>query len=94
MSAGSSGASVSLVVSDVDGTLIDFDMQMPPTTRAALVELERRGIPVLLATALNGWSVEWLFGPSASRCPRSPGDGKLCSTSCRRRRLPPGLSLM
>jgi hypothetical protein len=41
---------VALVVSDLDGTLWHLDHDIHERTRAAIAELERRGIPLLVAT--------------------------------------------
>jgi len=41
---------ISLVVSDLDGTLWHLDHDLHHRTRDALAELERRGIPLLIAT--------------------------------------------
>ncbi|MBA2496462.1 MAG: HAD hydrolase family protein [Acidimicrobiia bacterium] len=41
---------VQLVVSDLDGTLWELDHELHAHTTAALPELERRGIPLLVAT--------------------------------------------
>ncbi|MDQ3293733.1 MAG: Cof-type HAD-IIB family hydrolase [Actinomycetota bacterium] len=49
MSAAAS-AKVDLVVSDLDGTLWHLDHDLHPRTREAIVELERRGVPLLIAT--------------------------------------------
>lgn len=43
-------ASVSVVVTDLDGTLWHFDDHIDPAVLDAWAELERRGIPVLVAT--------------------------------------------
>ncbi|MEZ5322196.1 MAG: HAD family hydrolase [Microthrixaceae bacterium] len=40
----------SLVVTDLDGTLWDTDDHVPATTLAAVRELRRRGVPLLVAT--------------------------------------------
>lgn len=45
-----STAGIELVVTDLDGTLWDGDERIHDTTRAALRELIRRGMPVLVAT--------------------------------------------
>ncbi len=37
-------------ITDVDGTLLDPANEIPPENRAALVELKRAGVPVVLAT--------------------------------------------
>ncbi len=37
-------------ITDVDGTLLDSDNEVPPENRAALEELKRAGVPVVLAT--------------------------------------------
>ena len=42
---------ISLVVTDLHGTLWDRDGRVHDLTRAALHELDRRGLPVLAATA-------------------------------------------
>lgn len=42
--------SVELVVTDLDGTLWHTDSEIPATVVAALRELERRGVPLLVAT--------------------------------------------
>jgi hydroxymethylpyrimidine pyrophosphatase-like HAD family hydrolase len=41
---------IELVVSDLDGTPWDLDHSLHPRTRDAIAELERRGIPLLIAT--------------------------------------------
>lgn len=44
------GTGIDLVVSDLDGTLWHLDHDLHHRTRAALAALERRGIPLLVAT--------------------------------------------
>ena len=46
-----SGATVSLVATDLDGTIWDGEGTIHPRTLAALARLEERGIPVVAATA-------------------------------------------
>lgn len=41
---------IELVVSDLDGTLWHLDHDLHDRTRAAIAELERRGVPLLIAT--------------------------------------------
>src|SRR5688500_12281784 len=43
-------ATISLVVTDLDGTLWHTDGSLHPQTARALSELERRNVPVLVAT--------------------------------------------
>jgi hypothetical protein len=52
---------VDLVVTDLDGTLWDRDGTIPPTTRKAIAELSRRGIPLVAATARRSWSAAYHF---------------------------------
>jgi hydroxymethylpyrimidine pyrophosphatase-like HAD family hydrolase len=47
---------IRLVVTDLDGTLWLGDGAVSQTTREAMRELERRGIPLLAATARRSWS--------------------------------------
>jgi hypothetical protein len=47
---------IRLVVTDLDGTLWLGDGAVSETTREAIRELERRGIPLLAATARRSWS--------------------------------------
>jgi hydroxymethylpyrimidine pyrophosphatase-like HAD family hydrolase len=42
--------SVELVVTDLDGTFWDHATVIPPSVRSAVAELERRGVPLLVAT--------------------------------------------
>ncbi len=53
-------STVDLVVSDLDGTLWHLDHDLHPRTRDAIVELERRGVPLLIAT---GRRVQSTAGP-------------------------------
>ena len=41
---------IDLVVSDLDGTLWQSDHDLPARTRHAIAELDRRGVPLLIAT--------------------------------------------
>lgn len=50
------GGVVELVVTDLDGTLWNRDGEVPQSTRDAIRELERRGVPLLVATARRSWS--------------------------------------
>ena len=43
-------AAVDLVVTDLDGTLWHLDDDIAPSVVAAVAELERRGVPLLVAT--------------------------------------------
>lgn len=43
-------ARIDLIVTDLDGTLWDQPDEVHPRTRAALAEVERRGVPLLVAT--------------------------------------------
>ncbi len=43
-------ADVELVVTDLDGTFWYHDLRIDPSVRDAVVELERRGVPLLVAT--------------------------------------------
>jgi hydroxymethylpyrimidine pyrophosphatase-like HAD family hydrolase len=43
-------SAVSLVVTDLDGTFWHTDDHVPPAVLAAVAELERRGVPLLVAT--------------------------------------------
>ena len=43
-------SAVELVVTDLDGTFWYHDLQVAPSVRAAVAELERRGVPLLVAT--------------------------------------------
>ena len=52
---------IQLVVTDLDGTLWRGDAHVPPSTRAAMDELERRRIPLLAATARRSWSAAHYF---------------------------------
>jgi hypothetical protein len=44
------GVDVELVVTDLDGTFWYHDLQVDPSVLAAVAELERRGVPLLVAT--------------------------------------------
>jgi hydroxymethylpyrimidine pyrophosphatase-like HAD family hydrolase len=63
-------AGIELVVTDLDGTLWSGREETHPATVAAWRELERRGVPVLVATG-GGWHRP---GPRwrASASPRPP----------------------
>ena len=58
-----SHGAVDLVVSDLDGTLWHLDHDLHHRTRDAVAELERRGIPLLIAT---GRRLRTTAGPLAS----------------------------
>lgn len=60
---------VELVVTDVDGTFADFEMRVPEATVAAASELERRGVPLLLATARNPRTTGWVLGTTGLQLP-------------------------
>jgi hydroxymethylpyrimidine pyrophosphatase-like HAD family hydrolase len=47
---------IRLVVTDLDGTLWAEAGLLPESTREAMRELDRRGIPLLVATARRSWS--------------------------------------
>ena len=46
-------ARISLIATDLDGTLLTSDGQITPTTCAAVQAAQRQGIPVILATTRN-----------------------------------------
>jgi hydroxymethylpyrimidine pyrophosphatase-like HAD family hydrolase len=52
---------IRLVVTDLDGTLWLGDGVIPPSTREAMAELERRQIPLLAATARRSSSASYFF---------------------------------
>ena len=51
--------SIDLVVTDLDGTLWHTDDHLDPKVRAAIAELARRGIPLLVATGRRTESARW-----------------------------------
>jgi hydroxymethylpyrimidine pyrophosphatase-like HAD family hydrolase len=52
---------IQLVVTDLDGTLWRGEASVPPSTRDAIHELERRRIPLLAAAARRSWSAAHYF---------------------------------
>jgi hydroxymethylpyrimidine pyrophosphatase-like HAD family hydrolase len=68
---------IALVVTDLDGTLWDQDGQLHALTRAALTELEQRGIPVLAATGRRPHSVWQRMQANGIALPAVVFDGAL-----------------
>ncbi|HEY2330451.1 MAG TPA: HAD family hydrolase [Acidimicrobiales bacterium] len=69
---------IELVVTDLDGTFWDADDEVHPRTRAAVDELERRGIPLLVATGRRRGSAAAPLG-RADLCPPAVLlNGSLC----------------
>jgi hydroxymethylpyrimidine pyrophosphatase-like HAD family hydrolase len=70
-------APVSLVVTDLDGTLWDRTTRIHPSTRDALDRLEQAGIPVLVATARRAATVRLLLSQNDLVLPAVLLDGAL-----------------
>lgn len=66
---------IELVVTDLDGTLWGVDRVVHPRSLAALEQLERRGIPVLVATARRSGPVRQLLAGNGLRLPAVLLDG-------------------
>jgi len=58
-----------LYISDLDGTLLDPDAQLSPTTRAGLERLLAAGIPFTIATARHPQSIRAILGDLPLRLP-------------------------
>ncbi|MFT3855609.1 MAG: HAD family hydrolase [Ilumatobacteraceae bacterium] len=69
------GSTIELVVTDLDGTLWGVDRVVHPRALAALQELERRGVPVLVATARRSGPVRQLLAHNGLRLPAVLLDG-------------------
>jgi hydroxymethylpyrimidine pyrophosphatase-like HAD family hydrolase len=70
--------SVELVVTDLDGTFWDADDIVHVATRAAVAELERRGIPLLVATGRRLGSTRDPLGRAGLAPPAVLLNGCLC----------------
>ena len=68
---------ISLVVTDLDGTLWDRDGRVHEHTLEALVELDRRGLPVLAATARRPASARRVMDANRLLLPAVLFDGSL-----------------
>lgn len=70
---------IQLVVTDLDGTLWDSTQTVHPRTLAAITELERRGIPLLVATARRAGGARRLLRRNGLELPAVFLDGALVS---------------
>lgn len=68
---------IDLVVTDLDGTLADGDGLVHPRTLAALAELDRRGVPWLVATGRRRRSAAAVLGRAGLRPSTVVLDGAL-----------------
>jgi HAD superfamily hydrolase (TIGR01484 family) len=68
---------VELVVTDLDGTLCDAGERIHPRAIAAVRELERAGIPVLIATGRRPRATAWVLEPGGIPGPAVMLDGAL-----------------
>lgn len=66
-----------MVVTDIDGTLLDEQGEVTPRARAVLKELERRGVPVVLCTGRGPISTEPLYRALGLRTPAITHNGAL-----------------
>ncbi|MGD9797668.1 MAG: HAD family hydrolase [Acidimicrobiia bacterium] len=69
---------VELVVTDLDGTFWDADDAVHPDSLAAVAELGRRGIPLLVATGRRRGSTETPLGRAGLAPPAVMLNGGLC----------------
>lgn len=58
-----------LIVTDIDGTLLNRQGEVTPRVRAALTELERRGVAVVLSTARPPRTLRKLYAELGLRTP-------------------------
>jgi hydroxymethylpyrimidine pyrophosphatase-like HAD family hydrolase len=63
------GHMIRLVVTDLDGTLWGEDGAVLQSTKEAIRELDRRGIPLLAATARRSWSAAHYLGQAGLDLP-------------------------
>ncbi len=68
---------VDLVVTDLDGTLVDSSERIHPRTIAAVHALEGAGIPVLIATGRRPRATAWVLEPGGIPGPAVMLDGAL-----------------
>jgi Cof subfamily protein (haloacid dehalogenase superfamily) len=66
---------ISLVVSDVDGTLVTPDKRLTEATRAAVAELQARGIAFSIASSRPPFGLRMLVEPLALRLPFAAFNG-------------------
>jgi hydroxymethylpyrimidine pyrophosphatase-like HAD family hydrolase len=72
------GVTIELVVTDLDGTFWDGDDEVHPRTLAAVAELERRGIPLLVATGRRQGSARGPLARAGLLPPAVLLNGSLC----------------
>jgi Cof subfamily protein (haloacid dehalogenase superfamily) len=68
-------APISLVVSDIDGTLVTPDKQITPAARAAVAALHQRGIGFSLTSSRPGYGMRTLIAELDLQLPIGPFNG-------------------